>query len=77
MGSFVIGRFTGQLMTKAALDYGRAAGAALVNMYMVRVEATDPDAAADTIRVTVAVTAADEKGMVTLPEMRPLAGAAG
>ena len=45
-------------------------------MYMVRVEATDPDAAADTIRVTVAVTAADEKGMVTLPEMRPLAGAA-
>ena len=48
----------------------------MVNMYMVRVGSTDPDAAADTIRVTVAVTNVDERGMVTLPEMRLMAGAA-
>ena len=52
--SFDIGESTGQLMTKAALDYETKMS------YMVTVTATDPDDAADTIEVTINVTEVDE-----------------
>ena len=45
---------TGQLMTKAALDYETKMS------YMVTVTATDPDGASDSIMVTIMVTDVDE-----------------
>ena len=53
-GSFDIGMSTGQLMTKAALDYETKMS------YMVTVTATDPDGASDSIMVTIMVTDVDE-----------------
>ena len=53
-GSFDIGMSTGQLMTKAALDYETKMS------YMVTVMATDPDGASDSIMVTIMVTDVDE-----------------
>ena len=52
--SFDIGMYTGQLMTKAALDYETKMS------YMVTVTATDPDGASDSIMVTIMVTDVDE-----------------
>ena len=52
--SFDIGESTGQLMTKAALDYETKMS------YMVTVTATDPDGLTDTIDVTINVTEVDE-----------------
>ena len=52
--SFDIGESTGQLMTKAALDYDTKMS------YMVTVAATDPDGLTDTIDVTINVTDVDE-----------------
>ena len=52
--SFDIGMSTGQLMTKAALDYETKMS------YMVTVTATDPDGASDSIMVTIMVTDVDE-----------------
>ena len=52
--SFDIGMSTGQLMTKAALDYETKMS------YMVTVMATDPDGASDSIMVTIMVTDVDE-----------------
>ena len=60
MASFDIGSATGQLMTKAALDYETKA------TYSVTVTATDPDGEFRTISVTVTVTNEDEPGTVTL-----------
>ena len=59
--SFNIGSATGQLITKAALDYEAKAS------YVVTVTATDPDSASDMITVTITVTNVDEMmGEVTL-----------
>ena len=58
--SFDINPATGQLMTKAALDYETKA------TYSVMVTATDPDSASDMIAVTITVTNVDEMGEVTL-----------
>ena len=52
--SFDIGPDTGQLMTKAALDYEAKAS------YEVTVTATDPEGASDMITVTITVTDVDE-----------------
>ena len=60
MASFDIDPSTGQLMTKAALDYEAMAS------YEVTVTATDPDSASDTITVTITVTNEEEMGEVTL-----------
>ena len=54
VASFDIGMYTGQLMTKAALDYETKMS------YMVTVTATDPDGASDGIMVTIMVTDMDE-----------------
>ena len=58
--SFDIDAATGQLMTKAALDYESKAS------YEVMVTATDPDSASDMITVTITVTNEEEMGEVTL-----------
>ena len=62
--SFDIGSATGQLMTKAALDYEMPRGAEMsdtnTNDYMVMVTATDPEGASDMITVTIMVTDVDE-----------------
>ena len=60
MASFDIDPSTGQLMTKAALDYEAKAS------YEVTVTATDPDSASDMITVTITVTNVEEMGEVTL-----------
>ena len=60
MASFDIDPSTGQLMTKAALDYEAKAS------YEVTVTATDPDSASDMITVTITVTNEEETGEVTL-----------
>ena len=60
MASFDIDPPTGQLMTKAALDYEAKAS------YEVTVTATDPDSASDMITVTITVTNVEEMGEVTL-----------
>ena len=67
-GSFDIESTTGQLMTKAALDFETK------DSYTVTVTATDGDNASDTIMVTIMVTNVNEKGMVTLSTMQPLVG---
>ena len=54
MASFDIVRTTGQLQTKAKLDYETK------NSYMVTVTAMDPDRASDSIDVTIKVTDEDE-----------------
>ena len=63
--SFDIGTATGQLMTKAALDYEMPRGAEMsdtnTNDYMVTVTATDPEGASDMITVTITVTNVDEE----------------
>ena len=60
MASFDIGSATGQLMTRAALDYEAKAS------YEVMVTATDPEGASGMITVTITVTNAEETGEVTL-----------
>ena len=83
--SFDIGSATGQLMTKAALDYEMPRGAEMsdtnTNDYMVTVTATDPEGASDMITVTITVTDVDEEmtllqrydanknGMIDKPEV--------
>ncbi len=57
--SFGISRTTGQLMTKAKLDYETK------NMYTVVVTATDPSGASDSILVTINVTDEDDKAVIS------------
>ena len=59
---------SGQLQTKAALDYeGKSS-------YEVTVTATDPSGEADTITVTINVVNVDEDGEVTLSLLQPQVG---
>ena len=66
--AFAIVRSSGQLQTKAALDYETK------SIYTVTVTATDPSGAFDTIDVTIAVTDADDAGTVTLSSPQPQEG---
>ena len=69
MASFDIDRLTGQLQTKAKLDYETK------NSYMVTVTATDPDGLRASIDVTIMVTDEDEAPEITkrvaLPNQAP------
>ena len=58
MASFDIVRSSGQLETKAKLDYETK------KSYMVMVTATDPDGASASIDVTIKVTNVDEEPMI-------------
>ena len=58
MASFGIDRRTGQLMTKAKLDYETK------DTYMVTVTATDPSGLNATINVTIKVTNVDEPPVI-------------
>ena len=67
-GSFGIVDTSGQLQTKATLDYeGKSS-------YEVTVTATDPSGGADTITVTITVVNLDEDGEVTLSLLQPQVG---
>ena len=63
--SFAIVATSGQLQTKAALDYETK------NSYTVTVTATDTSNASDTASVTINVTDVDEPGVVTLSSSQP------
>ena len=63
--SFGIIATSGQLQTKAALDYETK------DSYTVTVTATDPEDASATITVTITVTNIDESGTVTLSSAQP------
>ena len=64
--SFDIGASSGQLQTKAALDFETTPN------YSVTVTATDTGAATDTIIITITVNNLDEPGTVTLSSQQPL-----
>ena len=68
--TFSIGRTSGQLMARAALDYETKPS------YSLRVTARDNRGGSDTIAVAVAVTNVEEQGTVTLNPDRPLVGTA-
>ncbi len=63
--SFSVVTTTGQLRTKAPLDYETKFS------YTLTVTATDPSTDSDTIRVTITVTNAEEAGTVTLSSVQP------
>ena len=64
--SFDIGASSGQLQTKAALDFETPAN------YFIRVTATDTAGGTDTITVTITVNNIDEAGTVTLSSLQPV-----
>ena len=64
--SFSIDASSGQLRTRAALDYETGP-----NSYTVTVDATDPAGLYDTIEVTITVNNVDEPGTVTLSSLQP------
>ena len=64
-GSFDIVPSSGQLQTKAGLDYETK------DTYSVTVTATDPSNTSDTIAVTITVTDVDEAGTVVLSSVQP------
>ena len=63
--SFTIVPSSGQLQTKAALDYENR------DSYNVTVTATDPENASATVDVAITVTNVDEAGTVTLSQSQP------
>ena len=65
--SFDINRATGQLTTKAALNFEMAVDQGTNNEYEVTVTATDPIGATDTSEVTITVTDVNEDPVVTGP----------
>ena len=65
--SFDIVDTSGQLQTKAPLDYETK------DSYTVTVIATDPENASDTIDVTITLTNVEEAGTVTLSNDQPSA----
>ena len=67
--SFSIGAASGQLRTKAALDYEDGP-----TSYTVTVTAADPSNESASVVVTITVTNADEAGTVTLSKVQPLVG---
>ena len=67
--TFDIVATTGQLQTKAALDYETG-----TNSYTVTVTATDPPGEDDTIDVTITVNNVEEPGTVTLSSTQPVVG---
>ena len=67
LATFDIVATTGQLQTKAALDYETG-----TISYTVTVTAVDPSGADDTITVTIPVTNVDEAGTVTLSSTQPV-----
>ena len=67
--TFDIDASSGQLQTKAALDYETGA-----DRYTVDVTAADPSSADDTITVTITVNNVDEAGTVTLSTAQPIVG---
>ena len=67
--TFDIDSTTGQLQTKAALDYETG-----TTSYTVDVTAADPLGAADTITVTITVGNVEEPGKVTLSSTQPIEG---
>ena len=71
MNAFTIDRATGQIMTKASLNFEEPAqGQDAKTSYVFGVRATDPfntDAASDTIGVTIEVTDVDEDPSITAP----------
>ncbi len=68
--SFAIDSATGQLRTKAALNYESQ------RTYSVTVTATDPSGDSDSISVTINITNVDEPGTVTLSSGAPEVGTA-
>ena len=66
--SFSIDAVSGQLQTKAPLDYETTPS------YSVTVTATDPSGADDAITVTITVNNLDEAGTVTLSSTQPIEG---
>ena len=64
--SFSIDASSGQLRTRAALDYETG-----TSSYTVTVDATDPAGLYDTIEVTITVNNVDEPGTVTLSSLQP------
>ncbi len=72
VASFAIVAGTGQLQTKAALDYEDADN----RTYTVVVTATDTSNETDTITVTISVTNVDEAGAVSFSATTPVVGAA-
>ena len=66
--SFSIDAASGQLQTKAPLDYETTPS------YTVTVTAADPSGMDATITVTITVTNVDEAGTVTLSKVQPLVG---
>ena len=67
--SFNIDASSGQLRTRAALDYETGP-----NSYIVDVTAADPSGADDRITVTITVNNVDEEGTVTLSTTQPIEG---
>ena len=68
---FGITRTTGQVNTKAALDFENPAdvgGTAGDNVYVVTVTATDPSGAPDTITVMITVTDANDDAVITIDD---------
>ena len=63
--SFDINRATGQLTTKAALDFEMAVDQGANNEYEVTVTATDPFGANDSANVTITVTDVNEAPSVS------------